>query len=79
MRTISYIVIFGIIGVFAGYLLFGKGIDIMTLLKVPQSGLGRVGQRVMGYEQIRQNILIAGGVGALVGLVLSLAGRRPRR
>ena len=79
MKTLSYIVIFGIIGLFAGYLLFGKGTEIMTLLQPPKGLLGSGWDKLTGNHAIRQNILIAGGVGALVGLVLSMAGRRPRR
>ena len=79
MKPLSYIVIFGIIGLFAGYLLFGKGVGIMTLLETPKGLLGATWDKATGNQAIRQNILIAGGVGALVGLMMSLAGRRSRR
>jgi hypothetical protein len=79
MKTLSYVVLFGALGLLGGYLLFGRGVDVMTLLQPPKGLLGPTWDKATGHEAIRQNILIAGGVGALVGLVLSLAGRRPRR
>jgi len=83
MKTIAFILLLGLVGLIAGYLLFGKVggsyVQITTLLKTPQSGLARLGQRMLGVEKVRENILIAGGVGAAAGLLLGLAGRRSRR
>jgi len=83
MKTISSIVFMGILGLIVGYLLFAKVgnsyLRITDLLGLNQGVMAAIGSKLYKYDAVRQNILIAGGVGALVGLVLSLGARRPRR
>ncbi len=82
MRTLSTIILFGIIGLVVGYLLFAKVgnsyIPVADLLQASRGAMAAIASRLYRYKQVLQNILIAGGVGALVGLVLGL-GARPRR
>ena len=86
MKVIGYILIFGIIGLVVGYLLFAKfgGHYIPVLdLFFKQDGveglLKTIKGAVTGAETIRQKIYISGGVGAALGLVLSFATGGKRR
>ena len=83
-RTIALIVLFAVVGLVAGYLLFaevgGSYLKPTFLIGPADSMLGRIGQSAVGVEKIRTNIFIAGGVGAAVGLLLSfVTGGRRRR
>ncbi len=82
MRTFSSIILFGVIGLIVGYLLFAKVgnryIPVADLLQVSRGVMAAIASKLYRYNQVLQNILIAGGVGALVGLVLGL-GARSRR
>ena len=80
-RIIALILLFAVVGLIAGYLLFAKMgnsyVKPTSLLRPADSALGRLGQKAVGIPKIRTNILIAGAVGAGVGLLLGAAtGRR---
>ena len=84
MRLISLIVIFGIIGLVAGYLIFGQFnghyLPILDLFLKPKNILGNLGQAITGAAKIRQNILITGAAGGVIGLfVFIYTASRKRR
>lgn len=72
-------VIFGVLGLIAGYLLFarvgGNYISPMELISAPTGFLSRMSRGVRGIEEIRQRVFIAGGVGAVAGVVVALTRR----
>ncbi|MFO8235879.1 MAG: hypothetical protein R6U04_10805 [Bacteroidales bacterium] len=76
MKKILFIVSFAIIGLIIGYLVFGRisgeYVDINLIFQQSQSGIESFGRKVAGITTMRQNILISGGVGAIVGLIISL-------
>ena len=82
-KIISLAVIFGVVGIVVGYLIFARApvtgnlIAVGDLFRSPQNVLGRIVQDLGQFAVIRRNILFtgAGGValGAIVGVVI---GRR---
>ncbi len=84
MRLIGLIVIFGLIGAAAGYLIFGQFngqyLALQDLFLKPKNILGNLGQAITGAARIRQNILICGTAGAAAGLIIGLfTGSKSRR
>ncbi|MCF8232402.1 MAG: hypothetical protein K9J27_09445 [Bacteroidales bacterium] len=75
-KYISYILIFAIIGLVLGYLIFGRiqgeYLALDTIFSSSENILESVGRNIAGLESIKQNILISGGVGALLGLIISV-------
>jgi hypothetical protein len=82
-RTILLLIIVGLIGLAVGYLLFARTpngyVSIEVLISPSKNVLDELVRSVTGIEQIRQNILICGAVGAGVGLLLGLVTSRTRR
>ncbi len=78
-RILSNAIILGIVGIVVGYFLFGKVggsyIGLKTLLMPSDSLLSKVGNTLRGVESIRQNILLSGGAGAVIGAVLGVIRR----
>lgn len=81
-RTLSFAIILGIAGLVVGYLVFGRiegeYLNVTNIFFPSENLFGRIADRVV-FREMRQNILISGGVGAVVGLVLGLAFGRGRR
>lgn len=75
-RFILYVVLFGVFGLIAGYLLFGKiageYISLKTILSQSGNAIESFGRKISGLTQIKQNIFISGGIGAVFGLILSI-------
>ncbi len=73
-KKILTILILAIIGLVIGYLLFGKiggeYIDVSTIFSNSGGDFGSFGRKLTGISKIRNNILISGGVGAVIGVVL---------
>ncbi|TVR87031.1 MAG: hypothetical protein EA428_13780 [Spirochaetaceae bacterium] len=75
MNTIVKLsLIFGALGLVAGYLLFGRVggsyISPMELIAPSSDFLSRFGRAVRGVEEVRRQVFISGGVGALAGAVV---------
>lgn len=79
-RTIILIVVFIVIGLIFGYLIFGRMageyVSLDVIFSQSENALESIGRNIAGLEQMRQNILISGGVGGIVGLILSLIRRK---
>ncbi len=79
-KIITSAVFLGILGLVAGYFLFGKVgnsyIGLKALIVPSDSLLSQVGNTLRGVETIRQNILLAGGAGAVIGAVLGVVRSR---
>lgn len=79
-RSIFFILVFIIIGLVLGYLIFGRisgeyvGIDL--IFSSSDNALESFGRNISGLEEMKQNILISGGAGGVLGLILSLIGRK---
>jgi hypothetical protein len=79
-RMVLLIVVFAVVGLIAGYFLFGKVlgryVSVSLLLTGQKSGLEGIANAVrgavLGIEEIRRNVLISGAVGAFLGLLVSL-------
>jgi len=75
-KIISSAVILGIVGLVAGYFLFGKMgnsyVDIQTLIAPGGSFFKQLGNTIRGVEEMRRKILITGGAGAAVGIVVGV-------
>lgn len=73
-RLILNILVFGILGLFFGYLLFGKiagdYISLKTLFQSSANPIEDLGRKISGIEKIRQNIIISGLAGGILGAVL---------
>jgi hypothetical protein len=82
-RTVLLLLIVGIIGLAAGYLIFartaGGYVSIQVLLSPSRNVLDDLVKSVTGIKKMRQNILICGAVGAAAGLLLGLVTSRTRR
>jgi MFS family permease len=72
-RIIGWALALGIIGLAVGYLLFGRiggeYVAIDTLLRSPENVFAQIGRKITGLSEARQNILISGGAGAVIGAV----------
>ncbi|MDF1571076.1 MAG: hypothetical protein P1P82_05605 [Bacteroidales bacterium] len=75
-RIIIYTVVLAVIGLILGYLIFGRisgeYIEIRAIFTSSDNVLESIGRSITGLKEIKQNILISGGVGAIVGLVIAL-------
>lgn len=73
-RLVILIVLFGILGLIAGYLLFGKMageyISLKTIFGSADNSFESFGRKISGLTQIKQNILISGGLGAVFGVII---------
>ncbi|GET28126.1 hypothetical protein [Prolixibacter sp. SD074] len=79
-NPVASIIIFVIIGLVLGYLIFGRisgeYVDISTIFKSSSGAIESFGRKLAGISKIRQNILITGGVGGIVGYVVYLIRKR---
>ena len=75
-RIIIYTLVLAVIGLILGYLIFflfsGEYIEIRAIFTSSENVLESIGRSITGLKEIKQNILISGGVGAIVGLVIAL-------
>ena len=84
MRRIGFTVLLtAIVGLIAGYFIFGKigneYVAISTLITGGGNFLERVAREITGIEEMRKNILLMGAGGAVVGLVAAIFAPRGRR
>ncbi len=69
-------VVFGIVGLIVGYLIFarapltGELISIGDLFRRPNDLVGQIVNDVLAFETIRRSILLSGAGGAVVGIIL---------
>lgn len=75
-RIIIYAVIFAVLGLVLGYLIFGRisgeYIEIRAIFTSSENILESIGRTITGLKEIKQNILISGGVGAVAGVIVGL-------
>jgi len=75
-NPIVSVILFAIVGLILGYLIFGRisgeYVDISTIFHGSSGALESFGRKLAGITKMRQNILISGGVGAVVGYVVYL-------
>lgn len=79
-RVVLLAVLLGAVGLVFGYLIFGRMageyLSIESLVRPSQNVLQKLADSVLGIQRIRQNILISGGAGLVLGLVVGLVTRR---
>jgi hypothetical protein len=79
-RTILLLIIVGVVGLAAGYLIFartaGGYVSVQALITPSANVLEDLVKSVTGIKRIREKILICGAVGAGAGVILGLATRR---
>lgn len=79
-RTIIFILVFIVIGLVLGYFIFGRMageyVSIGTIFGESDNALESFGRNISGLTEMKQNILITGGAGGVLGLILSLIGRK---
>lgn len=75
-KTILLIIVFAILGLVFGYLVFGRlageYVSIDTIFNQSENVVESFGRRISGLRQMKQNILISGGGGVLIGFIISL-------
>ena len=75
-KLLIYAILFGIIGLIVGYLLFGKigndYINIKVIFSSSKNAIEAFGRNISGIAKIKQNILISSGIGAVLGLIITL-------
>ncbi len=73
-NSIFSVLLFAIISLIIGYLFFGKiggeYVSLTTLLKPASNDLASFGQKISGITNVRNNIAICGGIGAILGIVI---------
>ncbi|MFO7829490.1 MAG: hypothetical protein R6V23_12765 [Bacteroidales bacterium] len=73
-RLILLILLFGILGLIFGYILFGKMggeyINLKFLFQSAANPIESFGRKIAGIEKIRQNIIISGVAGGILGVIL---------
>jgi len=76
----TYIIIFAVIGLIFGYLIFGKFagdyVSLSTVFGSSENALESFGRNISGLSTMKQNILISGAVGAIVGFVIVFIRRK---
>lgn len=79
-RTVIFILVFIVIGLVLGYFMFGRiageYVSIGTIFGESDNALESLGRNISGLTEMKQNILITGGAGGVLGLILSLIGRK---
>lgn len=79
-RTIIFILVFIVIGLVLGYFMFGRiageYVNIGAIFSNSDNALESFGRNISGLTEMKQNILISGGAGGVLGLILSLIGRK---
>ena len=79
-RAGLFIFVFVIIGLILGYLIFGRiggeYVSLKTVFSQSDNAIESIGRNLTGLKQMKQNILISGGAGGVLGLVLSLIRRK---
>ena len=74
------IIIFGILGLIVGYLFFGKiageYVSIQSIFQSSGNALESFGRKLSGLNNIRQNILVSGGVGGVIGMLFFYARKK---
>lgn len=80
MRGVTFIAVFAVIGLAAGYAVFGKVaghyISLGSLFTFGGNAFQSAWQSVSGIEGARNNILLCGAGGAVAGLLLALKFRK---
>ena len=75
-KIFTFVIVFALIGLIAGYFIyskpFGEYINPVKIFLPNENAFERVKDTVTGIGKIRQNILISGGIGALLGLIVSV-------
>lgn len=75
-RIVIYAIIFTVLGLVLGYLIFGRiageYIEVRAIFTKSDNVLESIGRTITGLKQIKQNILISGGVGAVAGVIVGL-------
>ncbi len=73
-KHIIYILIFGVLGLVFGYLFFGKiageYVSLKTIFNSSSNAIESFGRGISGLTNMKQNILISGGIGAVIGFVM---------
>jgi hypothetical protein len=85
-RKIGFIIIMtvglGLVGLIFGYLMFGRFLgeylSLGELLAPADNVLEEIGKQLSGIKSARQNVFIAGGIGAVAGLILGFVLKRRR-
>jgi predicted Rossmann-fold nucleotide-binding protein len=54
----------------------GEDVSIGTIFGESDNALEAFGRNISGLTEMKQNILITGGAGGVMGLILSLIGRK---
>ena len=79
-NPVASALVFAVVGLVVGYLIFGRVgggfVPVMDLIQVPENLFQRLGEAARGIQDIRRNILLAGGVGLAVGVLYSALRRR---
>ena len=83
MKTIISVLLFGVIGFFIGYILFGKVlgeyISLKYLYTEPKDIFSIITDEMI-LKSIREKILLSTGMGGIVGLILGLVSpSKPKR
>jgi hypothetical protein len=79
-KTGLLILVFAIIGLILGYLIFGRisgeYVSLDLIFQESDNVIEKLGRNISGLKEMKQNILISGGAGGLLGLVISLFRRK---
>lgn len=74
-RTLLAALFFGLVGLTVGYLVFGRAgnswVPIRALVMPGEGVLARFSETFRGIPEIRRNIALTGGAGAVVGALLN--------
>ena len=83
MKIIGLLIIFAIIGLTVGYFIFGQingeFVSPVDIFKSPDNFFSRTINNLAGIDEIRQNILISGAIGAIIGIIIGAALKRNKK
>jgi len=73
-KFLTYVILFAVIGLIVGYLLFGKiageYVNNRTIFGISQNAFKSFGRNVSGLMSMKQTILVSVGIGAIVVFVI---------
>ena len=74
-KLVLYVLFFGVLGLITGYLIFGKFggdyVHLKTIFSSSKSAIESFGRNISGIAKMKQNILVSGGIGGILGIIIA--------
>lgn len=79
-KALIFLILFGFIGLIIGYLFYGKiageYVSLKAIFGASTNSLQSLGRKVSGLQQIKQDIIISGVIGATIGVIIAIVKKK---